>query len=46
MVPAENGRLGLPADFLVGPDGRVKACKYGVTADDQWSFDELMALVV
>lgn len=41
---AENGRLGLPADFLVAADGRVAACKYGVTADDQWSVDELLAL--
>jgi peroxiredoxin len=39
-----GGRLGLPADFLIAPDGRVLACKYGEHADDQWSVDELLAL--
>ncbi|MBV8290388.1 MAG: redoxin domain-containing protein [Mycobacterium sp.] len=38
-----GGRLGLPADFLIGSDGRVMACKYGTHADDQWSVDELLA---
>jgi len=38
-----GGRLGLPADFLIGTDGRVIACKYGTHADDQWSVDELLA---
>ena len=44
--PAANprgGRLGLPADFLIAPDGRVVACKYGAHADDQWSVDEVLA---
>jgi hypothetical protein len=41
----EGGRLGLPADFLVAPDGRVLAAKYGSHVDDQWSVDELLALV-
>jgi hypothetical protein len=35
---------GLPADFLIGPDGRVLAVKYGSHADDQWSVDELLDL--
>jgi len=39
-----GGRLGLPADFLVAPDGRVMAAKYGEHADDQWSVDEVLAL--
>lgn len=39
-----GGRWGLPADFLVGRDGRVIACKYGKHADDQWSVDDLLAL--
>jgi peroxiredoxin len=39
----EGGRLGLPADFLIAPDGRVLACKYGEYVDDQWSVDELIA---
>jgi hypothetical protein len=34
--------LGLPADFLIGSDGRVLATKYGSHADDQWSVDELL----
>jgi peroxiredoxin len=38
-----GGHLGLPADFLIGPDGRVVACKRGTRANDQWSVDELLA---
>ncbi len=40
-----GGRLGLPADFLIAPDGRVMAAKYGTHADDQWSVDEVLGLV-
>jgi peroxiredoxin len=36
--------LGLPAEFLISPDGRVLAAKYGEVADDHWSVDELLAL--
>lgn len=36
--------LGLPADFLIGPGGRVLAAKYGEYVDDQWSVDELLDL--
>ncbi|MFD0687398.1 peroxiredoxin-like family protein [Actinomadura fibrosa] len=39
-----GGRLGLPADFLITPDGRVAAVKYGEHAYDQWSVDELLSL--
>lgn len=39
-----EGHLGLPADFLIGSDGRVLATKYGNHADDQWSVDELLGL--
>jgi len=39
----EGGRFGLPADILIGPDGRVLAAHYGEHADDQWSVDELLA---
>lgn len=35
-----------PADFLIAPDGRVVAGKYGEHADDQWSVDELTDLGV
>jgi hypothetical protein len=39
-----GGRSGLPADFLVAPDGTVVAHKYGSHAYDQWSVDELLKL--
>lgn len=39
----ENGRLGLPADFLIAPSGQVLAAKHGEHANDQWSVDELLA---
>jgi peroxiredoxin len=38
-----DGALGLPGDFLIAPNGRVIALKYGVHANDQWSLDELLA---
>lgn len=44
LAPTEN-HLGKPADFLIGPDGVVRARKYGEHADDQWSVDELLQLV-
>jgi peroxiredoxin len=40
----EGGRFGLPADFLVAPDGRVLASHHGTHVYDQWSVDELLAL--
>ncbi|WP_437973716.1 peroxiredoxin-like family protein [Sorangium sp. So ce295] len=43
LIPT-GGRFGLPADFLVAPDGRVLASKYGEHAGDQWSVDEVLAL--
>jgi hypothetical protein len=39
-----GGRLGLPADFLIGPDGRVLAAKYGQHVDDHWSVDQLLRI--
>jgi hypothetical protein len=36
--------MGLPADFLVGRDGRIVAAKYGRRVDDHWSVDELLGL--
>lgn len=41
----KGGHLGLPADFLVFPDGGVHAAHYGRHADDQWSVDDLLQLV-
>ena len=43
-VRMTGGPLGLPADFLIEPNGRVLAAKYGQHAYDQWSVDELLAL--
>jgi alkyl-hydroperoxide reductase/thiol specific antioxidant family protein len=37
-----GGRFGLPADFLIAPDGTTVASKYGRHAYDQWSVDELL----
>uniref|UniRef100_UPI0031DD4346 peroxiredoxin-like family protein n=1 Tax=Mycobacterium sp. TaxID=1785 RepID=UPI0031DD4346 len=34
--------LGMPADFLIDPDGTVVAVHYGRHADDQWSVDQLL----
>jgi hypothetical protein len=39
-----GGPLGLPADFLIAPSGRINAVKYGTDANDQWSVDELLTL--
>jgi hypothetical protein len=39
-----NRRAPLPADLLIGADGRVKATKYGSHAYDQWSVDELLSI--
>ena len=39
-----ENHFGMPADFLILPDGTVRACKYGAHADDQWSVDEILAL--
>jgi hypothetical protein len=36
--------FGRPADFLIAPNGRVLARKYGAHVDDQWSADEILTL--
>lgn len=41
-VRPPGGSLGLPADFLIAPDGRLVASKYGSHADDQWSVDDVL----
>jgi peroxiredoxin len=41
-VKPTGGHLGLPADFLIAPDGRITALKYGRHAYDQWTVDELL----
>ncbi len=44
-IDPAGGRLGLPADFLISPDGRILASKYGRHAYDQWSVEELLEIV-
>jgi peroxiredoxin len=39
-----DSALGLPADFLIEPDGRIRAAHYGRLANDQWSVDELLGI--
>lgn len=39
-----GGPLGLPAEFLVAPNGRVKAAHYGKHAYDQWPVETLLSL--
>jgi len=39
-----GGPLGIPADFLIDPNGQVRAAKYGRHGYDQWSVDELLGL--
>jgi peroxiredoxin len=41
-VKPTGGRLGLPAEFLIAPDGRITALHYGRHAYDQWTVDELL----
>jgi hypothetical protein len=41
-VKPTEGHLGLPTDFLIAPDGRITALKYGRHAYDQWTVDELL----
>jgi hypothetical protein len=40
----KGGRYGLPADFLVSPDGIMLAAHYGEHADDQWPVDAVLRL--
>lgn len=39
-LSVHESHLGLPGDFLIAPDGRVVAVKYGTHTNDQWSVDE------
>ena len=41
-IKPTGGPFGLPADFLIAPDGRLAAVKYGQNAYDQWTVDELL----
>ncbi|HEY2827258.1 MAG TPA: hypothetical protein VGJ04_06625, partial [Pirellulales bacterium] len=42
VPPPEGGRLGLPADFLIAPDGKLIAAHYGQHAFDQWTVDGVL----
>lgn len=44
MSMPNGGILGLPADFLIAPDGIVRALRYGRHAYDQWTIEEMLAL--
>jgi peroxiredoxin len=39
-----GGPLGLPAEFLVAPDGHIKAAHYGKHAYDQWPVETILDL--
>jgi hypothetical protein len=39
----ENGPFGLPADFLLSPEGKLVAVHYGSHAYDQWSVEDVLA---
>ncbi|XXX77694.1 hypothetical protein WMF30_02800 [Sorangium sp. So ce134] len=40
----EGGKDGLPADFLVGPDGALLDVHYGAHAADHWELEQVIAL--
>ena len=44
FMPQLNVGESLPADFLIGPEGVVRAAKYGEYVDDHLSVDDLLAL--
>lgn len=43
-LTTNGGKFGLPADFLIAPDARVVAAKYGRHASDQWTVDEVLQM--
>ena len=45
-VSATGGLWGLPADFLVGTDGKIATVKYGSHPSDNWSVDDVLGMVV
>jgi peroxiredoxin len=40
----DSSTFGLPADFLIGTDGRIMDCHYGTHAADQWTLDTMLRL--
>jgi peroxiredoxin len=43
-LPQGESISGLPAEFLIEPDGVVRAAKYGRHASDHWPVDEILRL--
>src|SRR4051812_37872712 len=39
----EGCALGLPADFLISPDGKIVDVQYGAHMADHWEVDEVLA---
>ncbi|WP_028478760.1 peroxiredoxin-like family protein [Nocardia sp. CNY236] len=44
MIGRGEDHFGRPADFLIAPDGRLLARKYGTLADDHWPVEEVLSL--
>lgn len=42
LPSSSESMFGMPADFLVNPEGVIVAAHYGRHADDQWSVEELL----
>ena len=42
--PKGQTSLGLPADFLIAPTGKILAAHYGRFTDDHWPVDDLLTL--
>lgn len=41
----DGGFTTRPADFLIGPDGKIEALHYGESLGDAWSPDEVLVLL-
>lgn len=44
LFKGSGGHDGVSCDFLVGPDGTLRAAKYGTHPVDHWEVDEVLAL--
>ena len=40
----DGGILGLPVEFLISPDEKIKAAHYGTHAGHHWTVDEMISL--
>lgn len=41
-LAGEGGHDGLPADFLIDAEGKIRGLSYGRHANDQWSLEEVL----